>query len=133
MKLVTFLRFFRQLRGKKPVDIDAIQSMGLLAVKLGQIFALRPDLIEPARCIELQRLYSRAATIPEENSQALLQKFAPPGFEDNFNFIEPKPFAAASIGQIHRAELKDGTKVVVKIIKADFEASFKRDVRRMKR
>ena len=68
MRLLTFLRIFRQLKGKKPVDIDAIQSMGLLAVKLGQIFALRPDLIEPNRCIELQSLYSRAATIPEENS-----------------------------------------------------------------
>ena len=133
MKLLTFIRFFRQLRGKKPVDIGAIQSMGLLAVKLGQIFALRPDLIEPQRCIELQRLYSRAATIPEEDSQALLQKFAPPGFNDHFHHIEPRPFAAASIGQIHRAVLKDGTKVVVKIIKADFEASFRRDVRRMKR
>lgn len=133
MKLVTFLRFFRQLRGKKPVNIDAIQSMGLLAVKLGQIFALRPDLIEPQRCIELQRLYSRAATIPEEDSQQLLNRFAPEGFLDHFKSIEPKPFAAASIGQIHRAVLNDGTKVVVKIIKADFEASFKRDVRRMKR
>ena len=133
MKLVTFLRFFRQLRGKKPVNIDAIQSMGLLAVKLGQIFALRPDLIEPQRCIELQRLYSRAATIPEEDSQQLLNRFAPEGFLNHFKSIEPKPFAAASIGQIHRAVLNDGTKVVVKIIKADFEASFKRDVRRMKR
>lgn len=133
MKLLTFLRFFRQLKGKKPVDIDAIQSMGLLAVKLGQIFALRPDLIDPDRCIELQSLYSRAATIPEENSQALLDKFAPNGFQEHFQHIEPKPFAAASIGQIHRAVLKDGTNVVVKIIKADFEASFRRDVRRMKR
>lgn len=133
MKLGTFLRFFRQLRGKKPVDIDAIQSMGLLAVKLGQIFALRPDLIEPDRCIELQQLYSRASTIPEEDSQKLLDRFAPDGFMDHFNNIEMKPFAAASIGQIHRAELKDGSKVVVKIIKSDFEASFKQDVKRMKR
>jgi len=133
MRLVTFIRFYRQLRGKKPVNVDAIQSMGLLAVKLGQIFALRPDLIDPERCIELQQLYSRAATIPEENSQALLAKFAPPGFNDHFQTIEPRPFAAASIGQIHRAVLKDGTKVVVKIIKSDFEASFRRDVKRMKR
>ena len=133
MKLVTFLRFFRQLKGKKPVNIDAIQSMGLLAVKLGQIFALRPDLIEPDRCIELQQLYSRASTIPEEDSQKLLDRFAPDGFMDHFKNIEMKPFAAASIGQIHRAELKDGSKVVVKIIKSDFEASFKRDVQRMKR
>ena len=133
MKLGTFLRFFRQLKGKKPVDIDAIQSMGLLAVKLGQIFALRPDLIEPERCIELQQLYSRAATIPEEDSQQLLDKFAPKGFMDHFESIEMRPFAAASIGQIHRAVMTDGTKVVVKIIKSDFEASFKRDVQRMKR
>ena len=103
MKLGTFLRFFRQLKGKKPVDIDAIQSMGLLAVKLGQIFALRPDLIEPERCIELQQLYSRAATIPEEDSQQLLDRFAPEGFMDHFESIEMRPFAAASIGQIHRA------------------------------
>ena len=133
MKLGTFLRFFRQLKGKKPVDIDAIQSMGLLAVKLGQIFALRPDLIEPERCIELQQLYSRAATIPEEDSQQLLDRFAPEGFMDHFESIEMRPFAAASIGQIHRAVMNDGTKVVVKIIKSDFEASFKRDVQRMKR
>ena len=115
------------------MNIDAIQSMGLLAVKLGQIFALRPDLIEPDRCIELQQLYSRASTIPEEDSQKLLDPFAPDGFMDHFKNIEMKPFAAASIGQIHRAELKDGSKVVVKIIKSDFEASFKRDVQRMKR
>ena len=133
MKLLTFLRFFRQLKGKKPVDVDKIQSMGLLAVKLGQIFALRPDLIEPERCIELQQLYSRGATIPTEDSQKLLKRFAPEGFLDNFDSLEKEPFAAASIGQIHRGVLKDGTKVVVKIIKAEFEDSFKRDVRRMKR
>ncbi len=133
MKLGTFISFFRQLRGKKPVDIDAIQSMGLLAVKLGQIFALRPDLIEPERCIELQQLYSRASTIPMEDSQQLLDRFAPEGFMDHFKTIDMEPFAAASIGQIHRAELNDGSKVVIKIIKSDFEASFKRDVQRMKR
>lgn len=54
MRLLTFLRFARELKGKKPVDIDRIQSMGLLAVKLGQICALRPDLLEPERCIALQ-------------------------------------------------------------------------------
>ena len=133
MKLGTFLRFFRQIKGKKPVDIDAIQSMGLLAVKLGQIFALRPDLIDPDRCIELQQLYSRAATIPEEDSQRLLDRFAPDGFLDHFEHLDMKPFAAASIGQIHRGVLKDGTKVVVKVIKSDFEDAFKRDVQRMKR
>jgi len=133
MRLVTLLRFARQLKGKKPVNIDKIQSMGLLAVKLGQICALRPDLLDSDRCIQLQQLYSRAPTIPEENFEKLLTKFTPPEFRSKFRKIDSKPFAAASIGQVHRAELLDGTKVVIKIIKADFEKSFRRDVRRMKR
>ena len=133
MRLRTLLRFNRELRGKKPVDIENIQSMGLLAVKLGQICALRPDLLDSERCIQLQELYSRAPTIPEENFEKLLTKFTPKEFRSNFRKIESKPFAAASIGQIHRAELLDGTKVIIKIIKADFERSFRKDVKRMKR
>ena len=133
MRLTTLLRFSRELRGKKPVNIDKIHSMGLLAVKLGQICALRPDLLDPDRCIQLQELYSRAPTIPEENFEKLLNQFTPKDFRSNFRKIDFKPFAAASIGQIHRAELLDGTKVVIKIIKSDFEKSFRRDVKRMKR
>ena len=133
MRLRTLLRFARELRGKKPVNIDKIQSMGLLAVKLGQICALRPDLLEPERCIQLQELYSRAPTIPEESFDKLLAKYTDESFRGNFKHIESKPFAAASIGQIHRAELNDGTNVVIKIIKGDFKKSFEKDVRRMKR
>ena len=133
MRLRTLLRFARELRGKKPVNIDKIQSMGLLAVKLGQICALRPDLLDPERCIQLQELYSRAPTIPEESFDKLLAKYTDESFRGNFKHIESKPFAAASIGQIHRAELNDGTNVVIKIIKGDFKKSFEKDVRRMKR
>ena len=133
MRLSTLVRFARELRGKKPVNIEKIQSMGLLAVKLGQICALRPDLLEPDRCIQLQELYSRAPSIPAENFDKMLNKYTSEDFKSNFNKIEPTPFAAASIGQIHRAELKDGTKVVVKLIKGDFKKSFERDVKRMKR
>lgn len=133
MRLTKMLSFAKELKGKKPVDIDKIQSMGLLAVKLGQICALRPDLLDPDRCIQLQELYSRAPTIPQENFEKLLTKYTDENFRSNFKHIDSKPFAAASIGQIHRAELLDGTKVVIKIIKADFEKSFRRDVKRMKR
>ena len=118
MRLWTLYKFSKELRGKEPVDIDNIQSMGLLAVKLGQICALRPDLIDPDRCIQLQQLYSRAPSVPAEDFDELLRKNTPQDFRDNFNYIESKPFAAASIGQIHKAELKDGTKVVIKIIKS---------------
>ena len=133
MRLGTLIKFARELKGKKPVDIDKIQSMGLLAVKLGQICALRPDLLEPDRCIQLQELYSRAPTIPSENFEKLLAKYTDEKFRSEFKHIETVPFAAASIGQIHKAELNDGSRVVIKIIKGDFKKSFERDVKRMKR
>ena len=133
MRLSTLLRFTRELKGKKPVNIDKIQSMGLLAVKLGQICALRPDLLEPERCIQLQELYSRAPSIPPENFDKLLDKYTDSGFRSHFKHIDSTPFAAASIGQIHRAELNDGSRVVIKLIKGDFKKSFEKDVRRMKR
>ena len=130
---MTLIQFGRQIYGKKPIDVDKIQKMGLLAVKLGQICALRPDLIDSKKCLQLQKLYSSAYTIPQENFESLLDKNTPDDFRSNFESIESKSFAAASIGQIHKAKLLDGTDVVIKIIKSNFEKSFRRDVRRMKR
>jgi len=118
---------------KGPADIDKIQNMGLLAVKLTQIFALRPDLLSEEKCHQLQSLYQRANSIPKEDSMKLIHERAPSGFLDAFESFEEEPFAAASIGQVHRGTLKDGSEVVVKIIKADFEKSFRKDVARMRR
>ena len=50
MRLLTFLRFMRQITRKKPADLDWIQNQGLIAVKLAQIFALRPDLLGEEKC-----------------------------------------------------------------------------------
>jgi ubiquinone biosynthesis protein len=133
MRLLTLIQFGRQIYGKKPIDVDKIQKMGLLAVKLGQICALRPDLIDSEKCLQLQKLYSSAYAIPQENFESLLDKNTSDDFRSNFESIESKSFAAASIGQIHRAKLLDGTDVVIKIVKSNFEKSFRRDVRRMKR
>ena len=130
---MTLIQFGRQIYGKKPIDVDKIQKMGLLAVKLGQICPLRPDLIDSKKCLQLQKLYSSAYTIPQENFESLLDKNTSDDFRSNFESIESKSFAAASIGQIHKAKLLDGTDVVIKIIKSNFEKSFRRDVRRMKR
>ena len=133
MRLLTFARFIRMITKKGPADLEKIQKMGLLAVKLTQIFALRPDLLPEEKCRQLQSLYQRANSIPKEDSMKLIQHRAPTGFLDAFESFEEEPFAAASIGQVHRGVLKDGSEVVVKIIKADFEKSFRKDVARMRR
>ena len=105
----------------------------MLAVKLAQIFALRSDILPVEKCRQLQTLYQHAATIPSEDVFANIDSRATKGFRDAFDWIDEKPLAAASVGQVHRGRLKTGEEVVIKIIKTQNEKQFKRDVKRMRR
>ena len=133
MRLFTFSRFMYQILRKKPANLDWIQNQGLLAVKLSQIFALRPDLLSIEKCRQLQTLYGQASTIPSEDVLSILKQKAPDEFHNSIEWFNEEPLAAASVGQVHRARLKTGEEVVVKIIKANHKAKFKKDVYRMKR
>ena len=55
-----FVRLFRMLFGSKDPDLDEIQKLGLLAVKIGQVFALRIDFLGAEKCRKLTGLYSTA-------------------------------------------------------------------------
>ena len=133
MRLLKFALFMRQVTRKSPANLDWIQKQGLLAVKLAQIFALRPDIISLDKCKQLQTLYSSASTIPTENVFKILKEKAPDSYHENISWFDVEPLAAASVGQVHKAKLKTGEKVVVKVIKEDHERKFKRDVKRMTR
>ena len=82
MRMLTFFRFMRQILRKKPADLDWIQKQGLMAVKLAQIFALRPDLLGEQKCKQLQQLYQHAASIPPEDWETTLKSKAIPNFFD---------------------------------------------------
>jgi len=123
----------RMMHTKRPVDIDRIQSMGLLAVKLAQAYALRSDFLPVSKTEKLQTLYQRAAEIPPEDSHQWLQERAPEGFFDRISQLDWEPFASASVGQVHHAILDGNRKVVVKVIKGDFERTFRRDLKRLRR
>ena len=131
--MLKFALFMRQVTRKSPANLDWIQKQGLLAVKLAQIFALRPDIISLEKCKQLQTLYSSASTIPTENVFKILKEKAPDSYHENISWFDVEPLAAASVGQVHKAKLKTGEKVVVKVIKEDHERKFKRDVKRMTR
>ena len=133
MRLLTFFRFYRQIRKDGPADLDWIQRQGLLAVKLTQIFALRPDMLSIEKCRQLQQMYRNASTIPPEDVERILRERAPEGFHDSIAWFEKAPLAAASVGQVHRATLTNGEDVVVKVVKADHKESFQRDVKRLMR
>ncbi len=130
--MLTFFRFMRQIMRKKPADLEWIQNQGLMAVKLAQIFALRPDLLGEEKCNQLQQLYQHAASIPPENWESTLKEKAIEGFFDNFDWIDEKPLAAASVGQVHRARLKNGDDVVIKFVKQANAKEFRKEVERMK-
>ncbi len=133
MRFFTFLRFMRQILRKKPANLNWIQKQGLLAVKLAQIFALRPDIIGDEKCQQLQILYQHAASIPSENLYKTIEEKAPENFNDYFSQIDEEPLASASVGQVHRAKLKTGDDVVIKFIKSSNSETFKKEVKKMKR
>ena len=126
------MRFMRQILRKKPADLDWIQRQGLMAVKLAQIFALRPDLLGEEKCKQLQQLYQHAASIPPEDWEETLRSKAIPNFFDNFKTIDSTPLAAASVGQVHRATLHNGDEVVIKFVKQANAVKFRKEVNRMK-
>ena len=118
--------------GKMP-DIDWIQRQGLLAVKLGQVHALRIDLLDRRKCEHLTQLYRRVPPLPAENFFALLDACGIEGFTEAFESIERSSLAAASVGQVHRARLRNGDEVVIKAVKADFRRQFSADIKSLKR
>lgn len=135
MNWIQFGRLIHSIygRGGTLPDLDWVQSMGLLAVKLGQVHALRIDFLEREKCEHLARLYRRNAALASEDFLGLLRASAVPGFFDRFENIEPTALASASVGQVHRARLKTGESVVIKVIKRNVRAQFISDVASLKR
>jgi ubiquinone biosynthesis protein len=131
VRLLTFVRFLREITKEGPADLDWIQKQGLLAVKLTQIFALRPDMLGVEKCRQLQKMYRGASTIPNEDFSNILKEKAPQNFHNSIDSLDELPLAAASVGQVHRGRLKTGEEVVVKVVKADHKKRFQRDVKRL--
>ena len=94
---------------------SALEELGTTFIKLGQILSTRADLLPPDYLAELSKLQDSAPGVPfEAVREAILKELGQP-IEQVFLKFDPKPLAAASIGQAHAATLKDGTEVVVKI------------------
>jgi len=114
-------------------NLDKIQSLGLLAVKIGQIHALRLDFLSPEKCQHLSELYRNNNPISAEDVGALISEQGGEIFKNHFSHIDSKPLATASVGQVYKAVLSNGDAVVIKFIKARFKERFKKDVFRIRR
>ncbi|MBW2646752.1 MAG: AarF/ABC1/UbiB kinase family protein [Deltaproteobacteria bacterium] len=92
-----------------------LEELGPTFVKLGQILSTRPDLIPVEFIQELSKLQDRVPPFPNAEARQIIESELGRPLEDIFQRFEETPLAAASIGQVHRAQLNDGEEVVVKV------------------
>lgn len=93
----------------------ALEELGGAWVKLGQALALRFDLLPEDYCLQFLRLLNQMRPFPEEQVRRVVEQELGCPLEQLFRNFDFAPIAAASIGQVHRAELPDGTVVAVKV------------------
>src|SRR4051812_31646403 len=107
----------------------AFEELGPTFVKLGQMLSTREDLLPPAWTAELALLHSQVAPVPFEELLPQIEKALGPSQLALFRDLEREPYAAASIAQVHRAKLPNGTPVILKIRRPGIEAKIDADLR----
>ena len=128
-----FLKFFirKELRNR-PFEVQLRQRLEMLGptyVKLGQIMAIREDILPKNITDELKQLLDKLPEVPFEIIQPIIEKELGNTIDNLFLYFDPKPIGSASIGQIHKATLPDGTPVVVKVIKPGIRETILSDLK----
>jgi ubiquinone biosynthesis protein len=106
----------------------ALEELGPIYVKFGQALSVRPDLLAPEVAFELAKLQDQVPPFAGEAAVAALERAYGRPVDDVFAFFDREPLAAASIAQVHAARLRDGTDVVVKVLRPNVRALIERDV-----
>ena len=106
----------------------ALEELGPVFVKFGQILSTRPDLLADDIARSLTRLQDQVPPFPGEVAIRIIERAYGDKLENHFRLFETESTASASVAQVHYAELHDGTEVVVKVIRPGIEAVIDRDL-----
>lgn len=103
-------------RGVTPEKLRMIlEELGPTYIKLGQIMSLHSDFLPKAYCDELLKLNSDVTPMPFDDVEDVINHSYGQDWRELFQFIEEAPLGSASIAQVHRARLKNGEEVIIKV------------------
>ena len=106
---------------------DDLEKMGPTFIKFGQLLSSRPDLLPEPYLKALARLQDKVKPFPFAEVEAIVTSELGVRISKAFSFFEEKQIAAASLGQVHRAALRDGRPVVVKVQRPEIRRQIAED------
>ncbi len=118
---------------EKPVELPnkiriAMDELGGTFIKLGQLLSLRPDLIPKEYCDEFSKLQDNVTGFSYDKVKEIIESELKHDVKDVFSHFEKEPIASASIGQVHKARLMNGTRVVVKVQRPNIKELMDTDI-----
>lgn len=126
------LRWIIPARGSEGYRLRrALETLGPVFVKFGQILSTRRDLLPPEMAIELAYLQDKVPSFSGKKARALIEEALGQSIDELFLEFDLQPLASASIAQVHSAILPDGRSVVVKVIRPGIKSGIVKDVRLM--
>ncbi len=105
-----------------------LEELGPTYIKLGQLLSTRPDLLPPDYIAQLSLLLDSAPPVPAKDVRQVLEAELGQVVENIYAEFDWQPIASASIGQVHRATLHDGARVVVKVQRPGVEGVVEADL-----
>ena len=133
-EITAVLRKHHITRGVTPEKLRAIlEELGPTYVKLGQIMSLHSDVLPQRYCDELMKLTSEVTPMPFETVEEVINRSYREDWHNIFSSIERETLGSASIAQVHRAKLLDGTDVIVKVERKGIYDIMARDIGLLKR
>ncbi len=110
-----------------------LEELGPTFIKMGQILATRVDLFPPAYICEFEKLLDEVPPVPFTDLLPQIEEDIGGSIDEIFLEVDPQPLAAASLAQVHRAILKDGATVVLKIRRPEIRKLVEADLRLLER
>jgi len=110
---------------------DALQALGPVFVKFGQMLSTRRDLLPPDIAGPLAELQDRVKPFPGDRSRAIIEADLECSIDDVFAEFSSEVMASASVAQVHAARLKTGEEVIVKVIRPGIEKVIEEDLKLM--